>query len=384
MPADARQAVAGQEYTGRFDVHVYKPGTLSDFALAGDGWTVVSLDAPTAPTAADPGTFTITFRAVPQDADSPIGLSLRYNGRKVSRSYEVGPAMFARAGKKHRSLRIGDGDVSPPAEPAGRSGLQIVGRIVYTRPCRDMSYPADGDCGDPEDMPERLVGADMIDVQIWDSDTIGHETIWSGYTDANGFFDTGVVDWDDGDDDPDLVLYYETDTVIVDVTDATVFESTYEFESDEVTDFTGSYYDFGWHTPEDTGLHPALHIFNSVVRTYHFITNRTVYDPPKVQVEWPHGDTGAWYEPGPVEIHLSAERTWRNDTVSHEYGHHFMENYGNPAQCHGLLQRVLRLRLGRCRTATPRPSTTAAIACGARRRITTPGTKACRTGWRMS
>ena len=107
----------------------------------------------------------------------------------------------------------------------------------------------------------------------------------------------------------------------MDVTDSTVFEDTYEFESAEVGDFTGSCYDFGTHSPADSDLHPALHIFNSIVRTYRFIEENPKYITPSVQVEWPD-DSGAsaWYEDFTNEIHISTEKQWRNDTHSHEYG----------------------------------------------------------------
>ncbi len=359
MPLDTKQAVPGQEYTGVFEVRVFKAGTLAKFELAGEGWVILSADVPASPTAVEPGVLKVPFRAVPADANKPIGLSLTWNGRRVRKAYEIGPSYFGRGGRSYSSACIeregaeepqGAGQTGESDGARGTSGtgdrrtLSFTGRIVYNRQCRDMrdpntGDPPDGDCDDPWDLPRRIVGVDSIYVEIWDSDTIGHETIWSGYTDENGYFVTPQIDWDDGDDDPDLVLYYETNSPVVDVTDNSIAESTYSFESDEITDFTGSHHDFCWHAPADSALYPPLHIYNSVVRTHRFITTRSDLEPPKVQVEWPDdAEPTSWYEPGPVEIHMNPMHNWQEDVVSHEYGHHVMHSYGDPPEpdyCNG-------------------------------------------------
>ncbi|MHC4697847.1 MAG: hypothetical protein ACYTFA_14035 [Planctomycetota bacterium] len=42
LPLDTPQAVAGQEYNGKFLVHVFKPVTLDRLQLAGAGWNAVT------------------------------------------------------------------------------------------------------------------------------------------------------------------------------------------------------------------------------------------------------------------------------------------------------------------------------------------------------
>ena len=119
---------------------------------------------------ASAGVVRIPFLAVPADADKPIALSLTYNGRKVRQAYTIGPAYFERAGKPSRSVRIGpngapagklpaagpeggtDGSSTPGGDQKFDGPLQVVGRIVYTRPGLDLSDPADGDFDDPEDI----------------------------------------------------------------------------------------------------------------------------------------------------------------------------------------------------------------------------------------
>ncbi len=349
MSVGSRQAVSNQEYAGAFEVRVFKAGTLADFELYGAGWNMKSVDLPGTPLAARPSVVRIAFTAIPADADRPIGLSLTWNGRRVRQAYEIGPSYFARAGKPYLSARVpgtnatvGEemrrrptpvGETSPSVFDGARDQYHFVGRIVYSRPGRDLSNPPDGDFDDPEDIPPTLVGADTIDVRVLDEDDLDTEEMWSWYTDENGYFDTGAFSWDDGGDVPDLILYYETEvTGVVDVTDNSDGEWTYTFVTDEIEDFEGSYHDFGNQSPADNSLHPALHIFNNVVRTRRYIEETPAYLMPEVQVEWPDNSEGdnAWYEYWTDEIHLSTSRQWRNDTISHEYGHHFIYSTYDP------------------------------------------------------
>ncbi len=341
MSADTQPAVSGQEYVGTFEIRLFRSGVIDNVLVDGDGWTLVSVDWPDAAVHSVAGVLRVPFRAIPSNADSPIRLSFNYNGRKLSKAYEIGPAYFDQAGKPFTTRRIADtsGIQASPRDAAGASDgsspagdaipLHAVGRIVYDR--IGMDNDGDGDFDDPGDVLPQTVGVDHIRIRFIDDDDISSETIWTGETDHNGFFDTGVVMWDDCDavgcDTPDLVLEFEADTNVVDVTDNSVLEETYTWQTEEITNFGGSFHDFGVLTAADSSLMPALHIFNSIVRVERFIRTNTAYDPPHVQVEWPDGATGAWYESGPLEIHISTGRQWWDVTHSHEFGHHFIHSF---------------------------------------------------------
>ncbi|UCE61311.1 MAG: hypothetical protein JSU63_06100, partial [Phycisphaerales bacterium] len=349
MPPDTPQAVAGQEYKGKFLVHVFKAGTLDSFQLAGEGWNIVAFTPPAAPVLVQPGVIEIPFRAIPTDTNKRIALTLTYNGQTVHRGYNVGPSAFERGSYLHRLRRLDkddrqergsvaptlddqDAGPAPSDKTGGRSqSIHVVGRIVYTRSCRDMT--GDSDCNDPEDIPARVVGVDGIDVRLLDNDTVGSEEMWSGYTDPDGYFDTGVFNWEgsDFDPDPDLVIWAETEVDgLVDVTDDSIGEYTYWFDTPEVEDFTGSSYNFGTLTPSDSGLFPALHIFSSIVRVDRFVRDVSLHNLPEVQVMWPDDSQGggAWYDYNwdPPEIHVSTERQWREATHTHEFGHHYVRS----------------------------------------------------------
>jgi hypothetical protein len=326
MPRDSAQAAAGEEYTGIFEVRVYQAGTLADFKIEGQGWTILKIETPGDPIHVDVGVVSISFRAVPSDANQPIGLTLTYNGRRVSQRYEIGPTYFGKANKGHRAGRLSETgaaevvDVSVGREiddcGCGQFGIPLIGvkgRIAYTRP--------DG----------RVVGVDRIRVQLRDEDPVGYDLMWEGFTDVNGDFDTGCVDADvDGDGSrPDLVLYFETDNGWVDVTDNSILESTYSWATAELTDFPFACHDYGTLTTGTASLRPALHIFNVVTRARRYLQQLGGFAPSSVQVEWPV-DEWTHYQAGPEEIHMNPQHEWMDDVVIHEYGHHFMYHHGNP------------------------------------------------------
>lgn len=328
MPADTKQAMSGQEYAGVLELHLGTDGILTELSLGGEGWTVLSFDAPAVPLRVQTGVLQIPFRALPRDADEPIVVSLRFNGFKQSKPIEIGPAYFARRGKGFRAMPVpktelprpvrapvgrvaGEADGARGEDSDGRTTLRFEGRIVYQRP--------DG----------QWVGVDRLDVRIWDSDLVGHETMWEGYTDTTGYFDTGWFSWDDPDDPPDLVVYFETETNWVDVTDNSNEEWTYWWETEEITDFEGNHHNFGNLTVAPD-LMPALHLSSTVTRARRWVYTRSAgyYSMPQVQVEWPDNSTSspAFFQcwgGDESEIHMTSAYQWHEGVLCHEYGHHF-------------------------------------------------------------
>jgi len=356
VPTDG-PAVNGMEYRGEFTIDVRESGTLSEVTIRGKGWTVLGFDAPSEPQDVEPGTLFVPFRAIPTDADARITLALRYDGRHVSRSVAVGPAVFARrrygnATRQVSSVSSPSGrqvtpissetsiDAPTPLAAQGCRSLRFEGRIVYERPSA-----IDDTCQMPTAFT--LEGVDGIKVEIVDEDDIVDEVIWTGYTRPDGTFDSGTISWDDCDigcsvgcDDPDLYLRYECDTGVVNVQDGDdILEGDWTWDSSDhvINDFTGTYMNFGTHMPANSAQMPALHIHNSITRAHRFLVDRGIADLPEVDVLWPWGDN-AFYDKYEPEINVSVRRQWNESTHVHEYGHHFMENesYSNtPSYCNG-------------------------------------------------
>jgi len=340
MPADSLSAKSGVEYRGAFTVDVREAGTLSGFEIHGEGWTILEVDVSSDSVWAEQGVLRIPFRAIPTDANQPLSLTLRYEGRRVTRSLRIGSAAFARRGqrgKDHVSVRVESvAQKTLPPSPLtpemlervndvhaarGDLTLRFQGRIVYNRPTA-----VDGLCMNPPTFSQE--GVDFIWVEVMDQDDDWDDTIWSGRTNPDGTFDTGWFTWDDWGDTPDIYLRYECDTGIVNVQDGEdILESEWSWSNidDYISDWEGSFYDFGTHTPGDSAQMPALHIHNSITRGHRFLTSRGIATLPEVDVLWPSGDNAS-YSDYYQEIKVSTRRQWHDGTHLHEYGHHFMHH----------------------------------------------------------
>lgn len=324
MAAGTVQAVSGQAFQGVFEIRVGRPGTLGDLRIEGEGWTIVSVERAGATGDVTIGTLRIPFVAIPTDADKPIGLSVSYNGRRVSHRFQIGPRCFTDHSNVGSSLRLPNTTGRPaPGVTAGTedcscpSGMiRGYGRIVYTRP--------DGE----------VVGADRLNVGVRDNDPFDEfDLLWSGHTDENGNFDTGCRDGNvDGDGSgPDYILVYDTSNGWVDVSNASFLQSTYIVVTDElVEDYIPTCYDFGTSMPAEEAMHTAIHISNVITRARRYLEELGGLAPGEVQVLWPVSSPTR-YDPAhdPPEIVLNGDREWEEwdeFTVIRQYGYHFMNS----------------------------------------------------------
>ncbi|MCH8243690.1 MAG: NADH-quinone oxidoreductase subunit H [Planctomycetes bacterium] len=202
-----------------------------------------------------------------------------------------------------------------PGRQAGTRLLQVVGRFAF-----------EPDLGSGE-----FSGVDTIYVEVRDDDTIGHSVIWSGFTDTNGNFDTGVVDITDDDNEPDLYVYFETDSPILTVEDGDILPTNYSWDSFDsllVDDFQGTFYDFGTHIPAVTGVGssiPALRAFQVITRAHRFVLQMTNINISKVNVMWPAGDDAGYDYDG--EITLGEQAVFAYQDL-HQYAHHLERDVG--------------------------------------------------------
>ncbi len=122
-----------------------------------------------------------------------------------------------------------------------------------------------------------------------------------------------------------------------------VFEEDYSWDTKDdlyFPNFTGSEIDFGELSPNASRDHPALHIFNRIMRAHRFIETRTGIDVPEVDVQWPEDSAGGGNNAEYLddEIFLSSAKQWQESTITHEYGHHFLHNFSQtevPDYCNG-------------------------------------------------
>jgi len=339
----ARPVVSGQPYSGVIEIQVGREGTLSDIQLEGPMWEILSVDVPPQSELSPGDIVLVPFQAIPGDATNPLTVSVRLDGRRESREWRLSAQDFEARRKRRALVRLDENDASrvssmsaaeatgPPAPVLPTQGIEcgnggnlsyhFRGRLAYRRP--------DGE----------IVGVDGIAFRIYDEDDpiTGDEIMCEGFTNQGGYFNV-YFNWDDCSfippvcDDPDVYVEFETDTPVVAVQDSGILETDYSWTTKEshgvLDDYLAGDYDFGTLIPADTSLHPAFHIFNSIVRAHRFI--RTHYNlglfVERVEVQWPE-PAGAWYDTFWEEIHIGSDVEWDESVHIHNYGHHFLENY---------------------------------------------------------
>lgn len=345
MPPDSPIAQAGQLFTGEFQVRLAEPGLLESVQIDAPGWRFIDMDTSALSHAKANSTVAIPFQMIVGDPDQLLTLRFTFASRPVSKSLFVGPMAAQRKTRDRSVVQVAPGAPDRPRVIAGDAiTLHLTGRLIYDRPIEI------DDNGDPVGNGTIPVGVDRMWVEIIDEDDLSTETVWEGYTDRNGYFDTGEFQWDDCDalgcDDPDLYIRWECDNDVVNVQDANdIFEADWSWstESDTLDDFTGSFHDFGTLKPSDSGQMPILHIHNSITRAHRWIRDKsgTGIDLDHVDVQWPEpeGGPGAFYNWFFEEIYIAPSRQWMEATHTHEYGHHFINNEANYEEsdyCNGI------------------------------------------------
>jgi hypothetical protein len=106
MPHDTPAAQQGRVLAAVFEVEIGREGVIDDIRVFGNGWTIETVERPTMPIAAAAGVLRIPFRATPTDPEEPIGLTLTYNGRRVSRMVRLGPIARAESGRPRPTVRV--------------------------------------------------------------------------------------------------------------------------------------------------------------------------------------------------------------------------------------------------------------------------------------
>lgn len=319
-------AVSGQEYFGMIEIKVGANGQLADFQLSGRGWEITRLDTPDFVDVVADQSHIVEFRATPTDASQPLHFSVAFDGRPVTRRLNLSPEYLDKPGKPRAIVSVdAQGRISPfhpvlseASNVAGGQTIRFYGRIAYMRPTA---------LGGPQDFQ---AGADGIWFEIMDEDDIVDETIYSGHTNTDGFFDV-TVEWDDCDalgcDKPDVYIRYETDTGVVNVQESDILEEDYSWSSEDnvIPNFEGNEISFGTLMPSDWDTHAPLHILTNVTRAHRFILDHSGVNVEEVDVRWP--DSNDEYNPFFEEIHISSEDQWSDGTIVHEYGHHYVNLY---------------------------------------------------------
>ncbi len=328
-------AEAGREYHGEIEVVAGVTAECAGFRLEGDGWTATAVEAPASMTLSKDARFVVPFAAVPKDPDRPLEFVFELGGQTVRKSLDLSRARYERlvAPVAARPAPFVPPDLGEaPAEPAD---AVPPGRV------QPLGQPHDPeDAADPakrysinvhgtwsyqrSDGP--WIGAYGILVSVYDQDAgDADDLLAQTWTSSTGAYST-TFDWSQAEGGPEIYVTFETVGYHIELRDATSGHYTYRWTTGVTPSYAGTSLDLGNLTSGDEALMPALHVFTDIKRTWAWLNYSAGYNQPDVDVYWPDGTSGAWWWANIV--HISSGSQWSEATHTHEYGHHWMGNFG--------------------------------------------------------
>lgn len=342
-----RAAEPGVPYRGQIEIVPEIVAELSNFRVdESQHWTAATVEAPASVSMVKAQSLVVEFTVLPVNPDEWLTFSFDLNGHTVTKSFDLSAAHVRRLLTPGALVPVDDagnagGEVSrdkaerpepAPArdaklaeqadDPSKSRSIRVYGRFVYQR--------SDG----------TTIGADGVTVRVYDDDGLVDELLDSEATDAYGYYDMTFT-WDPCwlfcDEQPDIYVEFEASNSRTTVESASWPNNNYKWATGTNEDYTGTSLNKGTLEPADEDDHPALHILTDLTRTWRWLLNHEGYDMAHCAAQWPDGASGAWYW-GDV-IHVGVDRQWREDTHSHEYGHHWVGHYAtqvDPDYCNGI------------------------------------------------
>lgn len=363
--------VPGQSWTGDVELTAI-PGTdVADIEFVGDGWDVLPVRTEGQREALASGT-TITVRLNVLRANPSRPLTMVYTTGGETIEQRVNLRGLARERVRTRPLRrlteseaalvpnvpgaasmkraelplrrvsrdaegflrgvVGDSVITNAESAGGRSTAETGARATTARDIRVRGRIVGQG-------PLANFGADGVYFAIYDEDTGLDAWLADGTTDANGNFDV-TFSWDPClfcDSQPDIYVYFETENSHV-FTQSPVLEWEYSWETGVNADYTGTDLNIGTFMPGDQESDGVLYVHTAVTRLWRWF-NGQGWNVPSVDVQcWDDDADPVSYYVSIGEIHMSAKRMFNTSSISHEYHHHWMENFSsNPAPnyCNG-------------------------------------------------
>ncbi len=334
---EPRAAAAGEEFRGELEIVVDVTAELAGFRLEGAGWTPVFVEAPASVQLEKSGRLVVPFAAVPADPEQFLEFVFELGGHTVRKSLDLSERNFRHATEPQAAKE------APPPEglPPHPDELQLTPSQLQTLPKAEPQGQPDAPADAPGDGKYSItvygywsyqrtdgpwIGAYGCLVRVWDEDYGDpNDLLASTYVLSNGYYSV-TFDWSQAEGGPEIYVEFETLGYRVDTRNATS-HNTYLWRTGTTPNYGGTSLNMGSLTSGDEGMMPALHVHTNAVRTWRWLNLNEGYDTPDVDVYWPDGTSGAWYWAD--IIHISSGSQWSEATVTHEYGHHWMDTFGD-------------------------------------------------------
>jgi len=335
---------AGESATVTFEFEASAPAVVSGLDVTSRSLKQ-AFARPTAPLRVSPSSpARFTLELLPSADPAPLVVTYEVDGKRASRTIDLMGRMEATIAKRS-ALTLVEAATSVPASPRmlaeadsvrrarsttsqGGTIIFFSGRLTYTRPGNANANPA---------IPPMDMGAHGVRVSLMDEDYGPDDELASTFTGPDGSFHHYYY-WDGqvGEGDPELYLHFETDHPWVVVQEG-FWDVEYSWDTATRGSSTADVH-VGTYRPSAVDQHPALHIATNIARGHVWYDDKADYFVPGVDVKWPDGPEGAWFDPTFEQIHIGVDREWSESTQLHEYGHYFVYTFaGNedPSYCNG-------------------------------------------------
>ncbi len=185
--------------------------------------------------------------------------------------------------------------------------VTVHGRIVYQR------------------WGQEWTGADGVTVHLWDEDSGADDYLGGTSTDEQGRFSVTFFTGEN----PDIYAEFLAGNTKVEVQEPSFFEPIYSWITptfaNQASSGTVNLPDF---TAHDWTGRRVMHQITSVTRAWRWLYGLGYGHIDDVDIlfpdsDWPH------YESFEEEIHLPSTWGWNDGTMWHEYGHHFIDDFGD-------------------------------------------------------
>jgi hypothetical protein len=373
----AQQAQPGKMLEDVLIVTSRQAGEVTDLRLAGEGWSISSFAPPAAVKLAAGEELSLPFAAIPSDPQAFLVVTGDLDGWPFLQAFQFSADAYALSKGPLPARRAPEGDAAPvdaaqrrnfampqagapswspaPAERSAQQPQEQTAEQMAEQP-REQPLEKTGAAQQPgAAQPQhvrnirvhgrfgynrsdgRYSGGDAVTMRVLDDDSpYPPDLLAIGITDAFGFFDITFL-WNPCpifcDGEPDLTVEFALENTQIQTTNG--FLATYTWRTGITVDYDGTDLDIGAFSPPAAQDNPAVHIHTDLVRTWRWLQNQG-YGCPFLRAIYPVGATGAFFN---GNINVGLDRAWREDTHSHEYGHHFMNTFAintAPTYCNGI------------------------------------------------
>jgi len=331
----------GEPHVMTLSFEAFQSVAIDEIQVLGSGWSVTPLDVVYTLYLDDRETEDIRIEVTPIDPEEPLDILYRVDGKDHRLVFDPrasgwrAGATERRGDSLPRKVPATDrprGEPSPPTpplaeqdpryaevlkDPASKStSIHVWGRVIHSR-LRVLGASQD----------DRIdIGADGATVRMFDWNNVYTDLeLASAITDEAGYFDM-TFGWTGSVYDllPDLYLQVESGGPAA-VVHWPGSSDPFSWQSGIHHNFSGVALDYGEH-----GVlldEQALQILTSLTRTRRWFADESGITAPQVRVTYPDGEESAWYTTPAGTMHIGTDRAWREDTHSHEYGHHIQNHY---------------------------------------------------------